>query len=480
MKKVILFFAIMLSGIIANSQSTFFKYENTMLGSVGRAMIESHGYIYMGGSFGLKAGENFDVYIAKYDQQGTMIEEYNFITDTISKEIFDLKIYNDTILRAFINYIGKPHQEIMVKDFDLDLNFIQSKSYHIIDSALIFASDNIVDKDGNFIITGVIMKHPDYPNFFGFHPFLMKLSPCLDSLNYFETSNEIFMNIQDVPQARQYSISTLGYEIEYYNYNFEYVKTLRIDTFILELGSHLIIDTNKIALIAKKPILQSTDESTVLKIIDTLGNDYNYVDIIKQDTIISPGHARTISMNKKTNKLFFSWIKNRNYMSAYNNYEPSFIGIAKTDFNLNVEWVKYFGNDSFYYEVLDIISTNDGGVLATGSFSSSYGFFDIPRYFILKVDSLGECTFLKEILKPEMQIDIFPNPTSTILNLSFQAQNQSIESIKIINTLGQEVMNKTLKSTKVEIDVSALKTGVYFVEVINKNGEKSSAKFVKK
>ena len=433
----------------------------------------------MGGSFGLQVGKNFDAYIVKYDQQGTVIKEYNIITDTISKDIFDLKIVHDTIIRAFINFIGKPHQEIMVKDFDFDLNFIQSKSFHITDSTLIHASDNIIDKDGNYVITGLMFKHPLYPSFFGNRPFLLKLSPNLDSLNYFQKSHGMFINIQDVPQARQYSVTTLGYNIEYYNYNFEYIKTLRIDTFILELGSHLIIDTNKIALIAKKPILQSNDESTVLKIVDTLGNDYNYVDIIKQDTIISPSHDRTISMNKKTNTLYFSWIKNRNFMSAYNNYEPSFIGIAKTDLNLNVDWVKYFGNDSFFYEVLDIITTKDGGILATGSYMSSYGLFNIPRYYILKVDSLGECTFFKEILKPKMQIDIFPNPTSSILNISFQAPNQSIKFVHIYNTLGQEVMTKTLNATKAEVDVSGLETGIYFIEMVNKNGGKSSTKFVK-
>ncbi|MCT8340255.1 T9SS type A sorting domain-containing protein [Flavobacteriaceae bacterium TK19130] len=56
----------------------------------------------------------------------------------------------------------------------------------------------------------------------------------------------------------------------------------------------------------------------------------------------------------------------------------------------------------------------------------------------------------------------YPNPTDAILNLK---ANESIEAISIINMLGQTVLQQKIGNTQSSVDVSALATGSYLLQV---------------
>ena len=77
------------------------------------------------------------------------------------------------------------------------------------------------------------------------------------------------------------------------------------------------------------------------------------------------------------------------------------------------------------------------------------------------------------------QMTLTPNPTTGILNVIFET-GTSINEINIYNPLGQLVKTLTANeiNTSLAIDVSALKTGTYFME-INSNFGKTTKKFVK-
>lgn len=60
------------------------------------------------------------------------------------------------------------------------------------------------------------------------------------------------------------------------------------------------------------------------------------------------------------------------------------------------------------------------------------------------------------------ELRIYPNPISTVLNVSAASK---IKSIEIFNTLGQRVMTQQCNSNDVKIDVAHLSRGVYFVKV---------------
>lgn len=61
---------------------------------------------------------------------------------------------------------------------------------------------------------------------------------------------------------------------------------------------------------------------------------------------------------------------------------------------------------------------------------------------------------------------IYPNPVSSILNLEFNNTDVGLVAIEVYNTVGQKVMTKTQdKGQSIDINVTSLKSGVYFIKV---------------
>lgn len=70
---------------------------------------------------------------------------------------------------------------------------------------------------------------------------------------------------------------------------------------------------------------------------------------------------------------------------------------------------------------------------------------------------------------------LYPNPTSSVLNIESVG---NIQTIAIYNVLGQEVMNRETNGSSVSLDVSGLNAGIYVVKtMIDENV--SSTKFIK-
>jgi hypothetical protein len=62
---------------------------------------------------------------------------------------------------------------------------------------------------------------------------------------------------------------------------------------------------------------------------------------------------------------------------------------------------------------------------------------------------------------------IFPNPMRTF----FEIKNPSVTAITLINTLGQNVLQKEIKDAE-KVNISKLKKGIYFVIVENENNKR--------
>ncbi|MDX9908040.1 MAG: T9SS type A sorting domain-containing protein [Mariniphaga sp.] len=76
---------------------------------------------------------------------------------------------------------------------------------------------------------------------------------------------------------------------------------------------------------------------------------------------------------------------------------------------------------------------------------------------------------------PTKDFGFFPNPVNNHITLS---SSENISSVSIYNIMGQKVVNSVVADSDSQIDVSLLKQGVYFLEVII-NGRKDTYKFVK-
>lgn len=86
--------------------------------------------------------------------------------------------------------------------------------------------------------------------------------------------------------------------------------------------------------------------------------------------------------------------------------------------------------------------------------------------------------FLDVNTSKKHSFSMFPNPTSSKVNIAVATDFLEDSTIWIFNNLGQEVYSATL-SDQTKIDVSNLANGVYFVQVNSKSGFSTTKKLVK-
>jgi hypothetical protein len=67
-------------------------------------------------------------------------------------------------------------------------------------------------------------------------------------------------------------------------------------------------------------------------------------------------------------------------------------------------------------------------------------------------------------------LSYYPNPAISMLNIE---NANGIETVSIINTLGQAVFTKAINSNSTQVDVSSLSKGIYFVTVTSGNASKT-------
>ncbi len=76
-------------------------------------------------------------------------------------------------------------------------------------------------------------------------------------------------------------------------------------------------------------------------------------------------------------------------------------------------------------------------------------------------------------------ITIYPNPTSNFLNVNLQSFTPELSQMTIVNTMGQVVrnINNNLSDKIIQIDVSSLSKGIYFLRVVDNNDELQTLRF---
>lgn len=151
----------------------------------------------------------------------------------------------------------------------------------------------------------------------------------------------------------------------------------------------------------------------------------------------------------------------------------------------------YFINDSIGFAAGDsgtIIRTTDGG--NSWSQDSTWTHASFRRIFFFD-DSLGYAITDGSVYRTNLYVDvgvweplrnekdnlsIYPNPVMS--NLTVNNRDAIIEQIEIYNLFGEKVYHTEVRRHKSEIDVSGLRSGIYFVMAKSKDGL-MTAKFVK-
>jgi len=80
----------------------------------------------------------------------------------------------------------------------------------------------------------------------------------------------------------------------------------------------------------------------------------------------------------------------------------------------------------------------------------------------------------------QKDIQIYPDPANNYLKINNLPSSNLAYRYQIFNNLGQMVISETRMSNEQIIDISSLKTGVYFLQFVNtENGESLRTRFVK-
>lgn len=93
--------------------------------------------------------------------------------------------------------------------------------------------------------------------------------------------------------------------------------------------------------------------------------------------------------------------------------------------------------------------------------------------------SLMECTALSvDDLAEEASFSIYPNPARDFITIELNENSTSINSIEIINFSGQRVYSdENISSSKLRIDTDRLEAGVYLLNILDSNNNRSTYRF---
>ncbi|MDB4180870.1 DUF5011 domain-containing protein [Flavobacteriaceae bacterium] len=116
-----------------------------------------------------------------------------------------------------------------------------------------------------------------------------------------------------------------------------------------------------------------------------------------------------------------------------------------------------FVDDAIILDLGGIVAKNVKLVITSG--------YDESYWELGEFEVYGEISESLGVDKTEINpINVYPNPTAS--NWTVESSN-IINSVKLFNLLGQKVLEQTANDTKVNIDASAFKTGVYMLQINN-------------
>ncbi len=104
---------------------------------------------------------------------------------------------------------------------------------------------------------------------------------------------------------------------------------------------------------------------------------------------------------------------------------------------------------------------------------------DVDKAAFLRDDEIAAISMRNpEELSSQRSVEIHPNPTSDFLNIN--NLNNQLSVLRIINNAGQTLISKDIsEQNQVKLDIRSIPSGIYFLEIVNDNGNPIIEKFVK-
>ena len=141
--------------------------------------------------------------------------------------------------------------------------------------------------------------------------------------------------------------------------------------------------------------------------------------------------------------------------------------------NAQTMFVRPITGTQSVYPVTDIQKlTFSGGNLIVNNTNGSSGTFALAGNRYINFTDLTLGTISQQVVKNSFYV--YPNPVSTVLNITNEDPAQSITHLEIISLEGRVVMKKNT----FQVDISALPRGMYFCRITS-NKQTQTIKFLK-
>ena len=151
----------------------------------------------------------------------------------------------------------------------------------------------------------------------------------------------------------------------------------------------------------------------------------------------------------------------------------SFEGLMTPDSPNNRYGIRYNDGAAYYYGWFKMSChyNHDSGLNEINI--DKIAFCTVPDYPLL----WGQTSLNTDVDESESTdfATIHPNPTTGLVTIT----GKDLKQAEVLNMLGQRVANATGEGERITIDISSLPTGIYFVNVTDKEGRKCVRKVVK-
>ena len=214
-------------------------------------------------------------------------------------------------------------------------------------------------------------------------------------------------------------------------------------------------------------------------VVQTYNSDFEFIGLKYwyQDSVLGVEASYNNSFVENNNKEYFIGATINTYMF----YPDEGLMVAKADSNLNTIWQKRIECTTATMRIMNLLPTDDGGVLVLYWEQVSIGDAELYNSKLMKIGTNGEITSIIDLGKQisKQDIDIYPNPATTHINIVIKTPNQQIAQLSIIDIQGRIVLQKQVNDKQVMLDVSFLSKGVYIVEGYASKVVSFSGKFIK-
>lgn len=417
-------------------------------------------------------------YVIKMNKNGDILKDTFFTQNSIAHKIF--KTGDDFVLIRSIVLLSMNYAYVSFIKMDTSLNIIYEKQLLLPDSVYFSFYNGIESVEGNLIIYGATNSIYQFPPMLS-DPFLYIVSATGDSLGslFLQTSGSLDVCDGIIKQNDKYlmflthpsGMNTSG-AILIVDSSFTILDTVGIQNDLQHKYSPNLINDSIIVVFTtngdfEKVFISKISESGKILKSEVLG---------KNNTVTFPSYQNSLSI--RNNYIFFLAISDFCTISPFLGYgKPSSLLVGKLDYDLNTQWLQYFGGDKYYHSY-NITATSDGGCICIGTVNDTINHNNIRDIFVIKLDSNGVSNWQQTIEIPTQRVRVYPNPSNEKIFIEIGESGFKIPWVEIFSSSGERVFYGEYRSESQGVDVSNWSPGAYFGRVIFGTNASKMFKFV--